>query len=327
MAGIVTEKPSKPLDLMDLHPNGSETGNVPLKHGLSVNIAGLRIEPLPSPNSDDKNMSKQHTYTSLRLIRPFTFWRTCLHGIPETEWHPSIHNALAASATISLIDRQQFKGVWPNTDIYSRGIFIGAESYWIGDMIRLLPQSTPANMPDTIPTLVMQIRNIVTSFRNLRPEPDNRSVTGDACDSISITLQGSVYTLDSNKKYSSGESIPAELQRADMRNYDRDGYHWRPLSGGNHIDEDNLFAADFPAVISRLYDHEALRSWFPALLSPSPPQLLTLGTDSTLAARSHAAETDERIIGPESTTEETKSWLWSGCRAEALDLATVNGLA
>ncbi|KAL8702589.1 MAG: hypothetical protein Q9201_004248 [Fulgogasparrea decipioides] len=311
LAGIITQVPDSSLDVSHLHPPLSSEPPPALSDaveglsGPSINLTGFRIEPLPSPNSPDKNLSKQHTYVPLHLIRPFTFWQTCLQDIPEDSWHPSIHNALTASATVSLIDRHTFKGNWPNADVYSKGIYIGAEAYWVGDTVRL----TSSTQPNVQSALVMHIHNIVTSFKNLRAEADGRTVTGDRCDSISIVLQGPVYTLDPLTE--NHRDVPVEQLTKPMRSYTESWQH-SSSQGGN-------LEAGFCCVFSRLYEEEAMRAWFPAT---PPAQLIHLGREDTLHARSIAAATDERIVDSSDGTK----WFWGGCRAEALDLATVNGL-
>ncbi|KAI4251454.1 MAG: hypothetical protein LQ352_004834 [Teloschistes flavicans] len=101
LAGIVTERPSRTPHIKDLEPKGKNSSTT---KNQSVNITGFRIEPLPAPGSKDKNISKQHTYTSLDLIRPFTFWKTCLHGIPEPLL-PSLSSTVRSSRGIGHMRR------------------------------------------------------------------------------------------------------------------------------------------------------------------------------------------------------------------------------
>ncbi|KAL8872476.1 MAG: hypothetical protein Q9174_001906, partial [Haloplaca sp. 1 TL-2023] len=293
LAGLVIQVPDSSLKTSDLSPSlHPETASGTKK---SVNLNGFRIEPLPSPNSQDKNVSKQHTYVPLHLIRPFCFWQTCLQGIPETEWHESIHNALTCSATVSLIDRHTFWGDWPDAEISSRGIYIGAESYWIGDTIRLASSLDPT---DTTLTLVIRIQNIITTFKNLKPEADGSTVTGNRCEEISISIIGPVYTVDAAPTTHHPEASLQDLT-APMRSYAKsNGAPWTffDRQGGT-------LATGFSTVFSRLYEEDAMRTWFPCL---PPSQYIHLGKTDIHHARTIAAATDERIVD----SPDGRVWFW-----------------
>ncbi|KAL8778297.1 MAG: hypothetical protein Q9213_007484, partial [Squamulea squamosa] len=262
LAGVVTQIPSTYIGTASLYPPQSK---LPVKANQeteepSLSLSGFRIEPLPSPNSPEKHISKQHTYTPLHHIRPFAFWQLLLMGIPESEWHVSIHNALTASATVSLIDRARLHGRWPNASIYSRGLFVGAECYWIGDTIRLLFESS--HKPDDAlyknTLVVMKIQHIITDFHNLHPEPppNHDLVTGNRCDKITITLHGPVYT--SNREASSSQLRATTDLSPTMQTHNNTA--WWHLSHPNDI-----HSASFSNIHSRLYESEAVASYFPAL--------------------------------------------------------------
>ena len=313
LAGIITQYPDSSTEISDLSPSlqpktASASTNKDQLEGSSVNLNGFRIEPLPSLNSPDKNISKQHSYVPLHLIRPFCFWRTCLQGIPEQDWHESIHNALTCSSTVSLIDRHTFWGDWPDAEISSRGVYIGAESYWIGDTIRLM-SSVGA---DTKLTLVIRIQNIITTFKNLQAEADGRTVTGNRCDDISISLIGPVYTID----FATAHHPEASLQdlTKPMRTYVKNGVPWQYFDR-----QGGILSTGFSCVLSRLYEEEAMRIWFPTI---PPSQFIHLGRDDIIHARTIAAATDERIVD----SPDGRTWYWGDCRAECLDIATANGL-
>ncbi|KAL8697244.1 MAG: hypothetical protein Q9224_002409, partial [Gallowayella concinna] len=304
LAGVVTQVPSSAGDTVSLYPpsqvsipaNGSHEPDP-----LSLSVTGYRIEPLPSINDSDKNLSKQHSYVPLYLIRPFCFWKSLLQGIPESEWHVSIHNAIIASATVSLIDRQHFTGHWPDASINSRGLYVGAECYWIGDTVRLLTE------PPSPATIVMKIQKIITTFHNLIPEPANPNiVTGNKCDQITITIQGPVYsTLNPTPSLDDNNPVPTKLLSNPMRTFNNT--QWYPI---NNNPNDEIHTASFSTIHSRLYESSALTSYFPAL---PPPTLLHLDSkgEPIIHARSIAAATDERIVGGEDE-ERGKKWFWAG---------------
>ncbi|CAL8583475.1 hypothetical protein XPA_009099 [Xanthoria parietina] len=281
LAGVVTQTPSTPLDTASLYPPPSSPagdGNHPTDSSPSLNQSGFRIEPLPSPNSSDKNLSKQHTYTPLHLIRPFAFWQHLLAGIPEPEWHISIHNALTASATVSLINRSRFTGRWPNASIYSDGLFVGAESYWIGDTVRLLlPPPDPPNAPNPTATLlVLQIQKIITEFHTLTPEP-----THPALSATNITIAPPP----------SGPSHPP----VDRQCAPTQGTEWWHLDGA-----DDIHSVSFSNIHSRLYESEAVASYLPVHANLHHETEIEIETEiemgSILQARTIAAATDERIL-------------------------------
>ncbi|KAL8710782.1 MAG: hypothetical protein Q9225_007230 [Loekoesia sp. 1 TL-2023] len=195
LAGVVTQVPTSPPTVSSLHPpqtssttssspNSSVAANIPSE--TSLNTSGYRISPLPSPNSSNKLLSKQHTYTPLHLIRPLSLHTHILAGIPPSNFDESILNALTDSATISLIDRHTFSGNWPHAKIHSRGIFIDAEAYWIGDTVLLLPETPSSSSVSEI----MHISDIVTIFHSLQSSPESGNVTGENCKRISIEVHG-----------------------------------------------------------------------------------------------------------------------------------------
>ncbi|KAL9600914.1 MAG: hypothetical protein Q9219_002849 [cf. Caloplaca sp. 3 TL-2023] len=323
LAGIVTQVPTSPPTVSSL--------SIPPPSTASLNSSGYRISPLPSPNSSNKLLSKQQTYTSLHLIRPFCLHPHILAGIPPSDQHESISNSLTASATVSLIDRHSFSGDWPHAHIHSRGIFIGTEAYWIGDVVVLLGE-TPSSEPSTE---ILHISDIVTTFHALRPVlPSDRiganhdienTITGNDCDRISISLHGPVYTCDPSRTKNPQTPIPFHRYHypPSMQNH---GQNWYYLDQPGET-----WAAPFSRVLSRLYEPEALAAWLPHPPPPPPPppslpstSLLDLGRQGILHARTFAAETDERILA--AAGGRGKRWFWAEYRAEGLDLGEVAGV-
>ncbi|KAL8899572.1 MAG: hypothetical protein Q9192_001512 [Flavoplaca navasiana] len=333
VAGVVTQVPSTAPTTASLYPPPDESSD-----GPPLNQTGFRIEPLPSPNSSDKNLSKQHTYTPLYLIRPFAFWQHLLAGIPESEWHISIHNALTASATVSLMDRQRFSGKWPSASIHSSGLFVGAECYWVGDVVRLLSSAsshslttaTTAPDDDENPILIMKIQKIITKFHTLSPEPSIPSIiTGNRCHKITLSIQGPVYT-SSHTTSSSHIRIPGTHLSKAMQSYNTEWFH---------LDQpDDIHSASFSSIHSRFYEADAISAYLPSLPASDllhAPNTTTHNNESTpkphdpiTQARTIAAASDERITDTDSPhpANQSKSFLWADSRSEALDLQTVNGL-
>ncbi|KAL8994131.1 MAG: hypothetical protein Q9188_007156, partial [Gyalolechia gomerana] len=322
LAGIVTQVPVSSPTVSSLYP--SSASSTPISNIIpsepSLNASGYRISPLPSVNSSNKLLSKQQTYTSLHLIRPFSLQSHILAGIPPSLLHESITNALTASATISMIDRHSFSGTWPHASVHSRGIFIGPEAYWLGDTVLLLHEDP--SLGESI-TEIMHILDIVTTFHSLQPSESDGAVTGNECKRISVELHGEVYTTNPVRAFPRAP-IPVQHPTPRMRAYG----HWF------HLDQPgDVWAAPFPRILSRLYEKEALLAWLPHTTKTphSPPSiLLDLGRESVLSARRLAANTDERILDAADTVDvdggqRQKEWFWAEYRAEALDLRSVAG--
>ncbi|KAI4235037.1 MAG: hypothetical protein L6R40_006583 [Gallowayella cf. fulva] len=314
--------PSSAAQIVSLYapaqvPPSAEGGHEP----QSLSFTGYRIEPLPSVNSSDKNLSKQHSYVPLHLIRPFCFWKFFLQGVAESEWHVSIHNALTASATVSLVDRQRFQGRWPDAAIHSRGLYVGAECYWIGDTVRLLfktssPSTEISAAIDKTSVVVMRIQRIITTFYNLTPEPSNpQLVTGNRCDQITITVQGPVYVSNLSASMSQLRPASAKDLSDPMKTFNT---QWYPISPHPN----DIHSASFSNIHSRLYEFSACESYFPALPYSALLHLDSTG-EATTRARAIAAATDERIVRDGGSH---KRWFWAGCRAEGLGLQRVNGV-
>lgn len=323
LAGIVTQVPATPPTVSSLDPSSTSTNSN--SNGTSsqpaLNVSGYRISPLPSVNSSNKLLLRQHTYTPLHLIRPFSLQKHVLAGIPPSLLHESITNALTASATISLIDRHKFTGTWPTASIHSRGIFIGPEAYWLGDTVLLLPENPSSG---GLVTEIMRIEDIVTTFYWLKHSAtDPTIVTGNDCKRISIEIHGKVYTTDPARS-ARQPAIPIKNATPAMQAYGE----WYNL---DH--QGDVWAAPFPRILSRLYEKEAQFAWLPHTTAHLNSSFLSLPKDSILLARHFAAQTDHRILNAALTFDinirggtTRKSWFWAEYRAEALDLRTLAGM-
>jgi hypothetical protein len=131
---------------------------------MNVSRSGVRVEPMPNPNDTDKSMSKQHKYVSLRQTCPFVLWQELLKHVPERDWHPTIKNALTLSSTMSLMGKYRFRGTWPESHTYCRGMHMGSEMIAVGDTLRLLPRTSSLHQE---PTDILVIKSIRLKFTNL----------------------------------------------------------------------------------------------------------------------------------------------------------------
>ena len=238
------------------------------------------------------------------------------------------------------MDRQRFIGKWPNASIYSSGLFVGAECYWVGDVVRLLSSAsshgptatTSASKGDETPIIIMKIQKMITKFHTLSPEPGNPSiVTGNRCHKITLSFQGPVYTSSHKTSSSHIRVTDTHLPKA-MQSYNTEWFHVSQ--------PDDIHSTSFSSIHSRLYEADAISAYLPSfpashlLHAPTTTtsthnnERITKPQDPITLARTIAAATDERITESHSplTPSQSKSFLWADSRSEALDLQTVNGL-
>ncbi|KAJ4292555.1 hypothetical protein N0V90_009218 [Kalmusia sp. IMI 367209] len=266
-----------------------------------VSYAGVRVEPLPNPNDDNKSLSKRHKYVPLSSIRPLFLWNEYLGRIPEDEWHPTIHNAFTVSATMSLVGKHHFRGAWPKAQIFCHAIYIGAELVAVGDTVRLLPKADQEGCVD-----VLVVKTIRLMFSNLDQASTNDYDEGRPYNS-EVWIFGSAYTTEasrSSKEWLNEHNTDVPKSAAGYGN-------WYPLHPSN-----KELAIPFSRVIGRLYEQDVMQSWFPDLTVD-----LDSGREGVCEARRYATNNDQRII-----TSFGASWFWADNRAEALDLHTINGL-
>lgn len=295
-AGLVSEAPAEASDVASLYRTDSDT---------NVIYSGVRVEPLPDPNSNDKTLSKRHKYVPLRQIRPLVLWKELLHNVPQEEWHCTIINALTVTTTISLFGKFRFKGTWPNADIFCHGMHLGSEMLVVGDTVRLFPTSVRHH---THCMEVLVIKSIRLKCSDLDKASNNDYDEGRPYNS-SAWIYGSGYTCDIsqvNKEYlSEGNTEPPKATT--------DYGEWHPLHPAT-----KELAVPFSRVMGRVYEREAMTFW----LSSKPGNHPTLdnGREALSEARAYAREHDQRV------TQNSGTWYWGDSRADALNLHTVNGL-
>jgi hypothetical protein len=158
--------------------------------GMNVSRSGVRVEPVPNPNSSDKSMSKQHKYVSLRQTCPFVYWQELLKNVPDEKWHLSIKNALTSSATLALMGRYRFRGTWPNAHIYCHGMHLGSELLVIGDTVRIMPHTRSLQQECTD---ILVIKSIRLKFLGMDKASNNDYDEGQPYTS-EVWVYGSAYT-------------------------------------------------------------------------------------------------------------------------------------
>ncbi|USP79105.1 uncharacterized protein yc1106_06379 [Curvularia clavata] len=295
-AGLVTEAApgsNTDADLLESDTNSS----------ADASCSGIRVEPVPDPNSTDKSLSKRYKYISLRQSRPFFLWKEMLRQVDQEQWHPSVRNALALTSTVSLMGKYRFRGTWPEATIYCQGIFVGPEMLVVGDTIRLLPKSD-----QTVCTDIMSIKSIRLKWTNLDKASNNDYDEGRPFNST-IWFYGAAYTSDISRSNEQWVSDQTAQPRAAS-----DYGHFYPLHP-----PDKEFAIPFARTAGRLYERNALAYFLGFDVNDSIT--LDLSRQALTSARTFSQLNDVRIAeSPDAT------WYWGDDRADALNLHTLNGL-
>ena len=295
MCGVIAQVPDEEVQLGDLVTE-TEKQN-------AINVSGFRVECLPDPNDSDKGLSKQYSYIPLRQIRPLNFWQEILRGIPEDDLHPTIYHGLSVMASVCVIMPFRFKGTWPSCNVSCKGMFLGAELFYVGDTVRIMPDRGDPTLTD-----VLRIESIFIKWANLEFNADS-IVNKDCAAYLNLHLVGHGYTLDEKRSYKGMILEPDDdtgRYPLGMEGYDRWYYMHRPES---------LLDCTFDRILGRCYEGNAMRLWSRQLVPT-----LSLGLQGVQAARLYSAENDQRIV------DTGKIWFWGEHRAQCLDLGTLNGI-
>lgn len=337
-AGVVTEVPtsSSKNGLVDFQ----DILDLPLKQ-TALNTAGFRVETLPDPNDEeDKSLSKQYKYVPLRNIRPLSHWQALLRDVPKKKLHRSIQHALTCMTSISLVSKTRFLGNWRKGGfVKAQACFLGSELITLGDTVRLLPEQVGLSCTDVM--VVDDIR-----YENANLKPDHLEFDSSLlCSTSQIHFVGRAYTLDPSKAVMDRGPVDVHDLAAQLLHVHLDDVKemFRPVGTSEyghwyHMHPINAkFEVSYDQILGRLYEADAIRLWsgqyqtkIPKALKERRQDLMKpdLGFDmqGILAARRYATRTDERI--PELPAEDKTGirWLLSDHRAQALTLATINGL-
>jgi len=293
--GIVTQAPiaDEPVRLDDI------THKTPKKH--NVNSSGFRVECYPDPDDEDKAFSKQYTYVPMNHIRPMSFFLDITNGIPDVEWHPTISNVMKAMSCVSCIDRHKLKGTWPDFHMYYRGMYFGAECHWIDEPIRLVPRQEDGR--ERITEVMIPKTIVVRTYNVMRDTSD--IITGTNADRIELVLQGHIYTTELECSQGQRAFIPIS---SILHSYGP----WYHLEGSKNNHE-----IQYQHTAGRLYEYEAMRRWYPGI---QPDAALDAGFGGISFTRNYAVH--RRI----QQGDHKAGYFWGDHRAEALDLATFNGI-
>jgi len=299
-AGVIGQVANESLQLEDLLLETSKTEN--------VTYSGFRVEPFPEPNNHkDKAFSKQYKYVPLHHIRPFVLWQEFVKGTSQTEWHPTIKNALTVMSSMSLLEKHHFRGTWPNATILCRGIYIGSELICVGDTVRIIPAADWGKVTDIIRVDAIKFR-----LSNLDKASENDNDDGHPYNS-SVSIVGKAHTLDLNRAWSKTPISRFDTSRAIPTGMDGYG-EWHLLH-----DPSKQYQISFTRVLGRCIEADPMLLWFPTTETEDPKADLSKGLEGVRAARRFSSTNDTRIL-------EGKSWFWGDCRAETLDIEELNGV-
>ena len=301
MAGTVTEVPEKADDFPDLVKSPTKQNG--------VNISGYKVETFPDPNNIlDKSLSKRYKYIPLRQIRPLSYWQTLLHGLDEQVLHPSVKNALTVFTSLSVLGAFKFRGVWPNAEVFCKGIFLGPELLTVGDAVRILPKDGKADCSE-----ILVITSIRLKFHNIVPDSPARS------ENTSIRLYGRAYTT----KPPSPTGVPFAHQPLSST----DAALLFPMVGMSSLGKlypmhssSELYEVSYDRVLGRLHEPSATCLWLNISVdSTLPSTILSHDIPAVNFGRLYGRQTDARIPNG-------GSWFLADTRAHALALETFNGI-
>jgi hypothetical protein len=307
-AGVVGQPSVEAVQLKDIVLETEKT--------YDVNYSGFRVEPLPDPNGEDKNISLRHKYLPLHHIRPFVFWKEVLEGTEETDWHPTINHCRKIMSSFSLVGKYRFKGKWPSASIYCQGIYVGSELVLVGDVVKLLPRPYELECTD-----VLHVTAIKLKLSNLDQAGDDDYDDKYPYNSV-LHITGTGYTSNSDNQ----DIVWATVNRNPETDIPKamEGYpKWYAKHGAKQQME-----VPFSRIMGRCFETDAMMLWLPETADNSPlgdddwgiSPNLTHGLEGIREARGFSTDNDARIKAADGET-----WFWGDSRTEVLDVVSFNG--
>ncbi|KAK4504092.1 hypothetical protein PRZ48_005007 [Zasmidium cellare] len=321
-AGVVTQLPLEPVAEDDL------TGLTTEKK-QNIAYAGFRIEPIPEPSNEFKPFSKQHKYVPLHAIRPFSFWKECIRGLSEQDWHPTVKHALTLSSSFSLIGKYSFKGVWPEATLFVRGVFLGPEFVMVGDVVRLAPMHPKRQVTD-----VMVVSSIRLRFVNLDQTSENDNDDGRPYLTC-LHVCGRAFTLDPKKSNDGIAKAPVKPGEHGLPSWFKSYGQW--FNALDAEDPKAKLEVPYHRVIGRCLEDSAVKSWYSTPNDLAPASSFQAVNSATAASKFRASDISQGLENVQdarkySRTHDAridrnagKSWYWAETRIEQLDLHEVNG--
>lgn len=314
-AGVVTQLPTEPVSEEDLQ-------EIPTSKTQSIVYSGFRVEPLSEPGNQSKPFTSQHKYVPLHALRPFSFYKECLAGTPQAQWHPTIRHALTVTSSWSLIGKYSFAGSWPEATLFCRGMYLGPELVMMGDVVCLEPKKSEGR-PDTIMD-VLVVTSIRLRFVKLEEASDDDYDDGYPYTTC-LHVAGRAYTLDPKHSYGGIAASPARPDEGDFPSVLREYGNWFHITDPQN--ERQRLEIPYIRVLGRCIDKASLQKWF-----AEPPHIvgqhavknkavdISRGLSAMRDAKAYSREQDARI-----DKNNGQSWFWAESRIEQLDLYEING--
>lgn len=299
-AGVVSQIPREGITISDIAKTSPKR--------WEVNYSGFRVETFPDPLSKDKSYSLHCKYVHLKCIKPFNSFEVFLQKIPREEFHPSIEYAMTVMSSFSLLNKQRFKGTWPNASIYCQAMFLGAELLLVGDAVRLKPKGcTAENALDSSITDVLVIEEIRLDLIDCIDDINSEQIA----ENYRVRVRGRVYTNSplrattvrkgQTPRQLSHDSVISAFRYTGMSGYG-DWYRLHPKT---------LAEVSQDMIIGRCYEPDAMQILFGSLS-------ISRDLHGVLMGREYSRQTDERI-------GEGKHWFWGDYRTQTLAIDSLNG--
>lgn len=147
-------------------------------------------------------------------------------------------------------------------------MYFGAESYWAGEPIRLLPRK---GLQDHVTEVIVPFQFRVRTY-NVKAGSDG-TISGTVADRIEVAIYGSIYTTDISFSQGRLAEFPAKSILY-------------PYGPWYHLDKRRAkHEIPYHHTLGRLFEHEALKQLYPSL---SPSAALDAGFGSVSFARNIA---------------------------------------
>lgn len=235
MAGLVNLTPDDGvLTLRDLIAPTDEVNE--------LNHKSYSIELLDDSRHRSQGPSIFHV--DIRHIRPFSFFRELLTGLPQSRWHQSIKSAWRYANGLSHVEMFRFLGDHSSAYFQCRGLWIGYELVTIGDVVRIKPSACSQLQPKIMDVLLVKSINLACKSLAQFPEIE-----------LGFVLRGKVFSVlppsPTSIPYVGMDATDAVLRLLDLPECMR-GYTWYDISRGKEVEVSPF------EVIGRCYQHEAM---------------------------------------------------------------------
>ncbi|KAK5744223.1 hypothetical protein LTR17_002253 [Elasticomyces elasticus] len=329
-AGVVTQMPTEAITDEDL-------AGVPESKTNSVTSAGFRVEPLPKVRSMTKSLTRQHKYVPLHALRPLALWKDCLNGVAEVDYHQTIGHALSVASGVCILGRYHFKGTWPEATIFAQGMYLGAESVVVGDVVRLQNKEPGSAYEKERVTDVMVVTAMKVRIVNLDEAGDDDYDEGrpyTTCTHVS----GRLFTLDPARSFDGVGKVPISANSPTLPQGLAGIGTWYHVTDPAKVKA--RIEVPFTRIIGRCFGDAALEAWFtppdnvaatasfqavnsaPALkVNGVDTENISRGLAGTVEARDYSVKHDDRI-----DKDAGKTWFWADSRVEMLDVQEVNSV-